>query len=59
MINPYQPVIDQLFKERWSQRQDSTFDQLTDILPIIYAVGCHDAGDFIKRFIERTGTASD
>jgi hypothetical protein len=59
MGNPYQQVIDQLKKEKWSQRQDSTLDQLSDILPLVYAVGCHDAGDFIKRVIERQKVVND
>lgn len=53
MSNPYQQVIDQLKQEKWGQRQDATLDQLADILPLIYAVGCYDAGDFIKRILER------
>jgi hypothetical protein len=57
--NPYQEVIDKLRAEKWSQRQDSARDQLRDIIPIIYAMGCYDAGELIQKYIERTGTASD
>src|SRR4051812_31353126 len=48
--NPYQWVIDWMRGERWSQRQDSTLSQVNDILPLVYALGCYDAGECIQRF---------
>lgn len=36
-----------------AQRQDSTADQLHDVMTLAVAAGCYDAHELIKRALER------
>jgi len=34
------------------QRQDSTIEQLEDLIPVAQKLGSYDAADFLRKFIE-------
>lgn len=48
---PYAEVIARIRAERWSQRQDSTIEQLADLIPVANALGLQDAVYFMQRFV--------
>jgi hypothetical protein len=40
-------------RSRVPQRQDSLTDQLRSLVPVAERLGCYDAADFIKRYIDQ------
>ena len=34
------------------QRQDSTYDQMKDLIPVANRMGCYDAADYLKKVVE-------
>lgn len=39
---------------KWNQRQDSTHDQLKDLISIANRLGFYDAADFLRTITEET-----
>lgn len=57
--DPCADVVARVHAERWPQRQDSTLDQLRDLVPVAVALGCYDAADLMRRMTEKEETARD
>lgn len=43
--------------QKLPQRQDSTIDQLRDLLPIANRLGMYDAADYMRQAVDRADAA--
>lgn len=43
--------------QKLPQRQDSTIEQLRDLLPIANRLGMYDAADYMRQAVDRTDVA--